>query len=242
MSTKFQVSLFVDSEVLQCALGQVQSDKMKFMSEIINCKRHQTATVAKPDPTQNYSQTFSVSQRTLSSIQIMFGAFLVLAIIAHFSSSYWNAPLPKMVAMRSFEIFYDKSLHDYFGGSHIMVSDFLDDVLQETAFKLGYLDPHVHIGAFAKKTYYKGTILPSKIWLDKLYDDRKPGFVQAYFCLNRSGRNGVPIYGGFNGLLESNRSVIITSTCNHPKFHGRTHLEQTATVFAHQLGHIMGMK
>ena len=171
----------------------------------------------------------------------MFEVILVLASIGHILSGDWVGPLPQYAIITT-TVSYDRSLFKYFGSSHEMVSAFLDKVLQKTAIKLGNLDPPVYLNAFARKYYFKGTILPSKVWMKKLYDERAPGELLSFFCLNRSGENGTPIYGGFKGLLEGNRSLIISSACNHPRCYGRTNVEQTATVFARQMGHIMGMR
>ena len=172
---------------------------------------------------------------------MMFGIILVLAIIGHISNGDWVGPLP-LYAILETTVSYDRSLFKYFSSSHELVSGFLDEVLYMTSRKLKNLRPRIGLSPFYKKYYFRGNILPSKLWLQKLHDERAPGSLLSFFCLNRSGENGTPIYGGFKGFLETNRSVIINAACNHPDCYGHTNVEQMATVFAHQLGRVMGMR
>ena len=172
---------------------------------------------------------------------MMFGIIMVLSIIGHISNGNLVGPLPPIAVLET-TVSYDRSLFKYFGSSHERVSGFLDEVLYMTSLKLENLSPRIQLSTFNQKYYFRGTILPSKLWLQKLYDERAPGDLLSFFCLNRSGENGTPIYGGFKGLLEANRSLIITAACNHPECYGHTNVEQMATVFAHQLGRVMGMR
>ena len=142
-----------------------------------------------------------------------------------------NEPLPARVILET-GIVYDNSLLEKFNGSHIRTQQWINKVIELARPKLNLpsLTVKISLKIVGKMEYHSASISATSEYIYQLRTQNSdPTKFLSFFCLGSGDENGGIACGG----CACRRGIVISEYKSEIG---------TANIFAHELGHTIGMK
>merc|ERR1712215_228716 len=148
--------------------------------------------------------------------------------------SPWSGPLPSTVVLKT-NIKYDNSLLEHFGYSHKKTKDWINDVVQRTKPMMLHNSLTIKVALeIGEVTHIDETLRANNHTIYYLEQTKNHNSPTSYFCKDNDGRDTTRGIAFFRAAC-SRRSAISINELLYSDHH-------TAQVFAHELGHIIGME
>jgi len=145
----------------------------------------------------------------------------------------WSGPIPSTVVLKT-NIKYDNSLLQHFGYSHKKTKDWINRVVQLTKPMMSHNSLSIKVALEMREvTHIDETLKANNYTIYYLQQTKRHNSLTSYFCKDngRDSTRGI----AFNGAACSRLSAISINELLYSDHH-------TAKVFAHELGHIIGMQ
>jgi len=148
--------------------------------------------------------------------------------------SPWSGPLPSTVVLKT-NIKYDNSLLEHFGYSHEKTKDWINDVVQRTKPMMSHYSLTIKVALeVGEVTHIDETLRANNHTIYYLRQSQNHNSLTSYFCKDNDGRDTTRGIAFFRAAC-SRRSAISINELLYSDHH-------TAQVFAHELGHNIGME
>jgi len=147
--------------------------------------------------------------------------------------SPWSGPLPSTVVLKT-NIKYDNSLLEHFGYSHEKTKDWINDVVQRTKPMMSHYSLTIKVALeVGEVTHIDETLRANNHTIYYLQQTKNHNSLTSYFCKDNDGRDTTRGIAFFRTAC-SRRSAININELSYSD-------HETARIFAHELGHNIGM-